>query len=91
VKARYVMIGGFLGAGKTTAVSKLARRLDGHAGLTHLRACEKKERTPACSRFLFWARNERSACSLSATGQASDAAQDEKMRKMAGGHFFHKL
>ena len=26
-KARYIMIGGFLGAGKTTAVSKLARRL----------------------------------------------------------------
>jgi G3E family GTPase len=27
VKARYIMIGGFLGAGKTTAVVKLARRL----------------------------------------------------------------
>lgn len=27
VKARYVMIGGFLGAGKTTAVARLARRL----------------------------------------------------------------
>src|SRR5262245_26325487 len=26
-KARYIMIGGFLGAGKTTAISKLARRL----------------------------------------------------------------
>src|SRR5690242_11056171 len=26
-KARYVMIGGFLGAGKTTAVAKLARQL----------------------------------------------------------------
>jgi len=26
-KARYLMIGGFLGAGKTTAVAKLARRL----------------------------------------------------------------
>ncbi len=29
-KARYIMIGGFLGAGKTTAVSKLARRLSAH-------------------------------------------------------------
>lgn len=28
-KARYIMIGGFLGAGKTTAVSRLARRLTG--------------------------------------------------------------
>jgi G3E family GTPase len=28
-KARYIMIGGFLGAGKTTAVSKLAARLTG--------------------------------------------------------------
>jgi G3E family GTPase len=28
-KARYIMIGGFLGAGKTTAVSKLARHLSG--------------------------------------------------------------
>jgi G3E family GTPase len=27
IKARYIMIGGFLGAGKTTAVSKLARQL----------------------------------------------------------------
>ncbi|MEP6671237.1 MAG: GTP-binding protein, partial [Chthoniobacter sp.] len=26
-KARYIMIGGFLGAGKTTAVAKLAQRL----------------------------------------------------------------
>jgi signal recognition particle GTPase len=26
-KARYIMIGGFLGAGKTTAVGKLAKRL----------------------------------------------------------------
>ena len=26
-KARFVMIGGFLGAGKTTAVGRLARRL----------------------------------------------------------------
>src|SRR5512144_1873836 len=26
-KARYIMIGGFLGAGKTTAVAKLAKRL----------------------------------------------------------------
>ena len=26
-RARYIMIGGFLGAGKTTAVAKLARRL----------------------------------------------------------------
>jgi G3E family GTPase len=29
MKARYIMIGGFLGAGKTTAVSKLARHLSG--------------------------------------------------------------
>ena len=28
-KARYIMIGGFLGAGKTTAVGKLAKRLSG--------------------------------------------------------------
>ena len=28
-KARYLMIGGFLGAGKTTAVGKLAQRLAG--------------------------------------------------------------
>src|SRR3974390_962318 len=28
-KARYIMIGGFLGAGKTTAVAKLAQRLSG--------------------------------------------------------------
>ena len=28
-KARYIMIGGFLGAGKTTAVGRLARRLSG--------------------------------------------------------------
>ena len=28
-KARYIMIGGFLGAGKTTAVSKLAKHLGG--------------------------------------------------------------
>ena len=27
MKARYIMLGGFLGAGKTTAVSRLARRL----------------------------------------------------------------
>jgi len=27
MKARYLMIGGFLGVGKTTAVAKLARRL----------------------------------------------------------------
>ena len=26
-KARYIMIGGFLGAGKTTSVSRLAQRL----------------------------------------------------------------
>lgn len=32
-KARYIMIGGFLGAGKTTAVSRLARHLSA-AGLT---------------------------------------------------------
>jgi G3E family GTPase len=29
-KSRYIMIGGFLGAGKTTAVGKLARRLTDH-------------------------------------------------------------
>jgi len=29
-KARYIMIGGFLGAGKTTAVAKLARHLSAH-------------------------------------------------------------
>src|SRR5688572_22514927 len=29
-RARYIMIGGFLGAGKTTAVSKLAQRLTAH-------------------------------------------------------------
>ena len=28
-KARYIMIGGFLGAGKTTAVARLAQRLTG--------------------------------------------------------------
>ena len=28
-KARYIMVGGFLGAGKTTAVSKLAKHLSG--------------------------------------------------------------
>src|SRR5438093_11123052 len=28
-RARYIMIGGFLGAGKTTAVAKLAKRLAG--------------------------------------------------------------
>ena len=28
-KARYIMIGGFLGAGKTTSVSRLAKRLSG--------------------------------------------------------------
>ncbi len=30
LKARYIMVGGFLGAGKTTAVSRLAAHLTGH-------------------------------------------------------------